>query len=1513
MSSRLSSIVVIRPVALRGLLIILYSSCFLMGASRLRALDATVDPAYHSPGADTYVNTVAETATDIYYGGLFQAFGSTPAANIVRFNKAASTWHPLGFGVDGEVNKILISGTDVYAAGFFHRAGDAVAHGIAKWNGTNWSGLGGGLTRDSIFDTGGRDMVFKGTDLYVGGLFEFAGGVPAINIARWDGTQWFAMGTGGSDGGFDGIRALIVYNNQVHAGGSFTNIGGVAITNIARWDGTTWQALHSSGVSSTVNAMAVIGTDLYLGGEFTTAGTLTTSRYLTKWNGSTFSSLGGNMGSSVESLAVSGSVLYAGGFFQSVPGVASARRIASWNGSTWSALGAGMDGDVLSMRMLQSGSLLAGGKFAAAGTVAASGAALWNGAAWAPVITGKGVAGPYRSSSSVPNIRVLTDAGAYVYAGGTFTTAGPVLANSIARYEKSTGTWSALGGGITWDSIFANDYPIVSAILVDGTNVYAGGRFPTAGGTSVQNIAKWDGTSWTAMGAGFNGYVFAFVKHGSDIYAAGNFSASGATSTANIARWNGSSWSPVGNGVSGGYVNALASINGDLYAGGYFTKANGTLTTVNGIAKWNGSTWSALGSGMTHEETFPFVSAIALYNGELHACGMFDKAGNVAASSIARWNGTAWQPLGKGLDWEAHCFSLSGNKLFVGGGFNYAGGEPAHGLGVWDGTKWQEMIDDLDVGDSQEHGVSALVVENETTAYIGGGLSLVNGIPARSFARTALAPSSGRPVVSAILEGQFPNATAHTIQVTVNPKGSAATAKLEYGTTQLLGSSKTIPLSPNNGTVSKIIAVALTGLQSGTQYFYRVSATNGVGTTNSAIETFTTRAPARIDAAPSSQLVAQGMDVTLSVVASGDSFLDYQWLKKNVAIAGATDPIYQLNDITLAQASDYSVRVENYLGTTTSPAAKIGVVDTTPKSPPVVELTTFSFTAPAAGTGLKFQWYKHDVLLADKDLGGRVSGAKTAKLSITKFAATDLDYYTCKVSLGDLELDTGHITPLLQSKPQVAALAAGSLPQWYAGGEVNAPITALISILDPLPQNQPTKYGITGLPKGVFYNTTTGALSGRPTVSGDFKVRITASNAAGIAPPVEVFPLHVNPLPALVVGTFNGLVDRNAALNNNCGGSLNVVTTIAGGFSGSVVLLSKKCGFSGVLNASLSGGDATASVPVKLNAATTLTLAVTLNASNGQLTGTLTGPAAASVKAWRNPWRTAAPANPATALAAHPYTAALRMTTPNASESQPQGEGYLQLSLTAAGVATWKGRMADGTSVTTWTTTMGPGGEIPVHLMLYGNTGSIQGWQRAAADISAPPASYANNTLDNLAGENTTWFKNAQAPASTTRYYKDGIPLHNVTVIGGAWPKLVSPNLVLSLSDASATNNARLTFSLAGVEASALGAGTPIVQALRIKAPTNTPVLPSGAANPASVKLTLAAGTGLINGSFALKDANPLGGADVPRTALYYGVLVKRLNQGVGHFLLPKLPAVTGEKPTTTKILSGKVVFGALP
>ena len=93
-------------------------------------------------------------------------------------------------------------------------------------------------------------------NLYAGGWFTTAGGVPTAGIARWDGTTWSALGTGTHGG--NSALALDAQGN-LHTG-------------IARWDGSIWSDL-GSGLEYAVRALALRGSaDLFVGGSFATAG-----------------------------------------------------------------------------------------------------------------------------------------------------------------------------------------------------------------------------------------------------------------------------------------------------------------------------------------------------------------------------------------------------------------------------------------------------------------------------------------------------------------------------------------------------------------------------------------------------------------------------------------------------------------------------------------------------------------------------------------------------------------------------------------------------------------------------------------------------------------------------------------------------------------------------------------------------------------------------------------------------------------------------------------------------------------------------------------------------------------------------------------------------------------------------------------------------------------------------------------------------------------------------------------
>ena len=114
-------------------------------------------------------------------------------------------------------------------AGQFTKVGNTPAACVAKWDGTNWSGLSTGLAGG---DSGGPiayALAFTKGNLYVGGDFATAGGVSANGIAKWDGTNWSSLGSGISGviyqtGGGPYVYSLLIAGNTLYAGGQFTNV-----------------------------------------------------------------------------------------------------------------------------------------------------------------------------------------------------------------------------------------------------------------------------------------------------------------------------------------------------------------------------------------------------------------------------------------------------------------------------------------------------------------------------------------------------------------------------------------------------------------------------------------------------------------------------------------------------------------------------------------------------------------------------------------------------------------------------------------------------------------------------------------------------------------------------------------------------------------------------------------------------------------------------------------------------------------------------------------------------------------------------------------------------------------------------------------------------------------------------------------------------------------------------------------------------------------------------------------
>jgi hypothetical protein len=593
--------------------------------------------------------------------------------------------------LNGYPYSLLYKGNDLYVAGIFTQAGSVFATNIVRWDGTNWFPLGTGLygaTNGLIAPVGLAMALDANGDLIVGGNFRFAGGVDCNNVARWDGSQWHALGSGVYNGGSGmQVSSVATLGTNVYVAGLFKSASAVNATNVARWDGTQWNAM-GGGPFGTNYALAVVGTNLYVAGNFTNINGVA-ARHVARWNGSSWQPLApgtaGEILTKVTCLGTDGTNLYAGSDFIQA-GTNGALCVAKWDGNRWSALaGPKSQGTWLSPANVAvdgndvyiggSGLLIAGG-------LKPNRIAHWNGSAWDDM--NGGVTGSSATVSTiVPHFGT-------VYVGGTFTNAGGVTAKNIASWDGFN--WHAMASGLNSN---------VNALCFHNGQLFAGGSFTARGdgSASLHGIARWDGSDWVDVPVisswRINNVINALVSDGVNLYAGGNyfigwfepFPPYNGASVDNIGYWDGNNWWPMGNGLTN-TVNALAFSAGELYAGGNFTVAGNGLP-MRRLAKWNGSAWSEVGGGITNGS----VSALAGYGSTLYVGGSFTSVGGVTnRSRLLKWTGGQWQTLGSGISRISPSSSsvggiaVSGDDVYVVGSFSYAGGRPSAAFGHWNET-----------------------------------------------------------------------------------------------------------------------------------------------------------------------------------------------------------------------------------------------------------------------------------------------------------------------------------------------------------------------------------------------------------------------------------------------------------------------------------------------------------------------------------------------------------------------------------------------------------------------------------------------------------------------------------------------------------------------------------------------------------------------------------------------------------------------------------------------------------
>ena len=219
-------------------------------------------------------------------------------------------------------------------------------------------------------------------------------------------------------------------------------------------------------------------------------------------------------------------------------------------------------------------------------------------------------------------------------------------------------------------------------IIVHDHQLYLYGRFSISDLDTV-NVAVWTDNQWVPLLTDHSIYIADAVSYGNELIIAGLFSEINGSSVNNLASWDGQSWHDCGQGLSG-EVTLLSIYNGQLIA-----------VTDESVYCRNNDTWDVIGeiNGQSQQtyDVYSGVRSLVEYDNNLIVGGVFGCIGSTAVSNVARWDGTSWTGFGggQGLNFRVSEMLCRNKKVLVEGEIYAAGETAVDHYAYWTGDTWQ--------------------------------------------------------------------------------------------------------------------------------------------------------------------------------------------------------------------------------------------------------------------------------------------------------------------------------------------------------------------------------------------------------------------------------------------------------------------------------------------------------------------------------------------------------------------------------------------------------------------------------------------------------------------------------------------------------------------------------------------------------------------------------------------------------------------------------------------------------